>query len=140
MCHFHLSQHHVGRIHLQKMRVVLFLVMLELIVSTVTGDVGVDVFTPGEVGFPCIRIPYITQTSSGVLVALAECRQWTGDGCNPSKDSDYQIEGGSTYVCSKRSTDDGQTWSNFTFPLGKADPHAIPTLCFSRGDECALSR
>ena len=34
---------------------------------------AVDVFTPGEGGYPCIRIPSIVETSNHTLVAFAEC-------------------------------------------------------------------
>ena len=41
------------------------------------------VFQHGEGGYPCIRIPSITQCK-GVLHAFAECRTRTGDGCVPT--------------------------------------------------------
>lgn len=42
------------------------------------------VFTHGEGGYPCIRIPSIIQVKSGKLLAFAECRTFTGDGCIPT--------------------------------------------------------
>ena len=41
------------------------------------------VFVHGEGGWPCIRIPAITQCG-GMLHAFAECRTKTGDGCIPT--------------------------------------------------------
>lgn len=44
----------------------------------------VPVFTPGEAGYPCIRIPsMVLAPDDSTLIAYAECRNWTGDGCEP---------------------------------------------------------
>ena len=109
--------------------------------------VSVDVFTPGEGGCPCIRIPSIVETPNHTLVAFAECRTWTGDGCEPNSATSTRIRTRTTnktkafqdditkqkpninmisnpenenirYICSKRSFDNGQTWSNLSFPFG----------------------
>ena len=99
---------------------------------------SVDVFTPGEGGYPCIRIPSIVETPNHTLVAFAECRTWIGDGCEPistsqnghdqnlSKEKNLQSsklnvnsENESIrYICEKRSFDNGKTWSNLSFPFG----------------------
>ena len=40
-----------------------------------------QVFVPGEAGYPCIRIPSLVLAGDGkTLNALAECRNFTGDG------------------------------------------------------------
>lgn len=58
------------------------------------------VFIHGEGGYPCIRIPAIIKTGSGKLLAFAECRTYTGDGCEPNssvmekvKDEKYTLHG-----------------------------------------------
>lgn len=63
----------------------------------------VDVFTAGEAGYYCIKIPSILQSSiSGDLLAFGEARM---------KDcSDYTW----TDIVMKRSSDGGATWSNLT--------------------------
>jgi hypothetical protein len=59
--------------------------------------------------YPCVRIPSIIN-ANGILLAFAECRRSTGDGCLPTgvKSS------GNRDVCTRRSTDSGVTWSNLT--------------------------
>ena len=85
---------------------------------------GVSVFKHGEGGFPCIRAPSIVSTNSGVLVAFAMCRLYTGDGCKLTTQT-YDTDNLNisdppyAYACSKRSTDGGKTWSNLSFPFGK---------------------
>ena len=41
------------------------------------------VFSFGEGGWPCTRIPSVVLAGGGVLVAFAECRARVGDGCQP---------------------------------------------------------
>eukprot|EP00051_Salpingoeca_urceolata_P005891 m.78442 g.78442 ORF g.78442 m.78442 type:complete len:467 (-) comp14586_c0_seq2:288-1688(-) len=75
----------------------------------------VDVFTPGELGYPCIRIPSIILIED-TLLAFAECRNFTGDGCYPhgalgAKGSTREVEGNANRdLCMKTSTDAGNTW------------------------------
>ena len=45
---------------------------------------SVELFKPWEDGFPCIRVPSIIRTPHA-LIAYAECRMITGDGCNPTQ-------------------------------------------------------
>ena len=58
------------------------------------------VFTHGEGGYFCIKIPSILTTSQGTLLAFGEARMFS---C-----SDYT----QTDIVYKRSTDQGQTWSD----------------------------
>ena len=55
--------------------------------------------------YPCIRIPSLVN-AKGVLLAFAECRHRTGDGCNHLN---YTADGPRD-ICMRRSTDSGTTW------------------------------
>jgi sialidase-1 len=71
------------------------------------------VFTHGEGGWPCIRIPSIT-LCGGTLHAFAECRNRTGDGCIPTTKSHTtadKLASVTAGICYKSSSDDGATWS-----------------------------
>eukprot|EP00038_Savillea_parva_P011514 m.198036 g.198036 ORF g.198036 m.198036 type:complete len:464 (-) comp20324_c0_seq1:39-1430(-) len=69
-----------------------------------------EVFTPGELGYPCIRIPSISLAGDNMtLNAFAECRNWTGDGCYPT--SGPPSQGENRDICMKSSVDAGKTWS-----------------------------
>ena len=58
------------------------------------------VFTRGEGGYFCIRIPSILTTSKGTLIAFGEARMYS---CSDNTQID---------IVYKRSVDNGQTWSN----------------------------
>ena len=76
-----------------------------------TGIPFVEVFTPGEGDYPCIRIPAIARIpTSGRLVAFAECRRVVGDGCNPTN-ATTPTAGARRDLCMKYSDDQGKTWS-----------------------------
>ena len=97
-------------------------------------SVGVSVFTPGEGGYPCIRIPAIAATNDGTLVAFAECRAWIGDGCQPHN-MDYTLSQISDnvnqrWICQKISNDNGATWSNLSFPFGLRFTSENPTVVY----------
>ena len=62
------------------------------------------VFVHGEGGWPCIRIPTITECG-GKLHAFAECRDRTGDGYVPTKSPAAGKQAG-TSTCD----DGGKTW------------------------------
>jgi len=82
-----------------------------------------EVFVPGELGYPCIRIPsVILGGDNRTLLAFAECRNFTGDGCLPvgaiaspmasrlapvSRNANRDL-------CQKRSLDGGVTWGQLT--------------------------
>ena len=42
-----------------------------------------SVFPSGIGGFPCVRVPSLLAIPGGPLLAFAECRSFTGDGCEP---------------------------------------------------------
>eukprot|EP00048_Salpingoeca_helianthica_P015629 m.227715 g.227715 ORF g.227715 m.227715 type:complete len:362 (+) comp17295_c0_seq1:146-1231(+) len=71
----------------------------------------VPVFRPGELGYPCIRIPALMSVNK-LLLAYAECRNWTGDGCRPVLDGMERIEekNSNRDLCMKVSSDGGGTW------------------------------
>ena len=63
---------------------------------------------------PCVRIPSLVTVPGGVVVALAECRQFVGDGCRPWDDDNASLRepswGANRYICSRRSTDYGRSF------------------------------
>ena len=122
-----------------------------------------QVFIAGEAGIPCIRIPSIImagEDAAAPLLAFAECRYGTGDGCEPhsAKTTDAAGTGGTDnaagsqnqsarahtravphrggaakrteYVCMKRSLDGGASWSKITFPFGRDAISAQPTAVY----------
>jgi sialidase-1 len=68
----------------------------------------VDVFTIGEGGYFCIKIPYLLTTAKGSLIAFAEARYGS---C-----SDFTA----TDLVFKRSTDNGTTWSALKIMYGNS--------------------
>lgn len=70
-----------------------------LIFFAVWSQEETDVFTHGESGYYCIRIPSILSTVQGTLLAFGEARMFT---CH----DDTQID-----IVVKRSVDFGKTWS-----------------------------
>lgn len=80
------------------------------VLSTIGGSLAfgfpnvpvVDVFTRGENGYYCIKIPSLTALQDGSLLALGEGRR---ESCS---------DGAWTDLIMKRSKDGGLTWSNLT--------------------------
>lgn len=73
------------------------------VVSTAPEDALV-VFTRGEGGYYCHKIPYLLRTFSGILIALAEGRGSDGrEACDDFSGTDLVY---------KRSMDQGKTWSD----------------------------
>lgn len=72
-------------------------------------------FIPHEGGYPCHRIPSVLLVSDGELLAFAEARLWTGDGCYAHGNyPSYDDPNRRTDIAMKRSVDGGATWTNFT--------------------------
>merc|ERR1712178_85122 len=96
-----------------------------------SGLKAVNVFWRGEKGsngkvYPCIRIPSLIYASKeGVesMLAFAECRMRTGDGCYPDN---ITMSGGED-VCMKTSSDNGATWSDLQVVVENANQ---PTAVF----------
>ena len=66
----------------------------------------------GELGYPCIRIPSIQIAGDGLtLNAFAECRNFTGDGCEPYAAAGLELRNANRDICQKQSKDNGTTWS-----------------------------
>ena len=92
----------------------------------------VAVFAHGEGGYPCIRIPSVINAGKqGSLIAFAECRYVTGDGCYPASLPLATPDGNVTHdICSKRSSDNGATWSSLAVVAhDAAQPQAHQHSC-----------
>lgn len=96
----------------------------------------VEVFTPGELGYPCIRIPSILLSGDGLtLNAFAECRNFTGDGCEPhAVGGTSELRNANRDICQKQSTDNGTSWS----PL-KVIVRAVSLVCPIASFVCGLA-
>eukprot|EP01046_Picozoa_sp_COSAG06_P066085 COSAG06_NODE_16516_length_997_cov_0.805122_1_plen_279_part_10 len=107
---------------------------------------------------PCVRIPSLAVLpgATGVVVALAECRQFVGDGCRPWADDNSSLTepgwGANRYICSRRSTDYGRTfgpwqrnvtgmrsWNPATTVVGQPGNTSI-LLFFNDGDSWIKGR
>jgi sialidase-1 len=74
------------------------------------GMAAVDIFTHGESGFLCWRVPSVVLArSSGRLFAFAEARNYSGDGCSIGGVPPSQ---GARSLGLKTSTDGGTSWSS----------------------------
>lgn len=80
----------------------LFIVIWSFMLLARTYCSETTVFSHGEAGYYCIRIPSLLTTYKGTLLAFGEARMFN---CN----DDTQID-----IVYKRSLDNGQTWSNLT--------------------------
>ena len=74
-----------------------------------------EVYTAGEGGYYCFRIPALLRTNKGTLLAFAE-----GRGQHTGSCADH----GDVHIVVKRSFDLGQTWSNLTV-VYKENGHTI---------------
>lgn len=72
------------------------------------------VFEAGIGGFPCVRVPSLLAVPHGPLLAFAECRHFTGDGCEPQTAAGAGVQGSADLrdrvVCMRASSDGGVTW------------------------------
>jgi hypothetical protein len=72
-------------------------------------------FRGGGADTPCVRIPSLVAVpGTAVVLALAECRQFVGDGCRPWADDNSSLQGpgwgANRYICGRRSTDYGRSF------------------------------
>lgn len=74
-----------------------------------------EVYTAGEDGYYCFRIPALLHTNKGTLLAFAE-----GRGQHTGSCADH----GDVHIVVKRSFNLGQTWSNLTI-VYKENGHTI---------------
>ena len=65
----------------------------------------VEVYTAGDLGYECFRIPSLLFTSKGTLLAFAEGRGLHSKSC---------ADRGDVHIVLKRSTDNGKSWSSLT--------------------------
>ena len=78
--------------------------------------------------YPCIRIPSLLQAGDGVLLAFAECRMRTSDGCFLPNIT----MAGRRDVCMRRSLDGGASWGVLTVVVPNASQNT-PAYDASRG-------
>ena len=71
-------------------------------------DDAVPVFESGIGGFPCVRVPSLLAVPAGPLLAFAECRSFTGDGCEPAS-GPVVVDERERVVCMRTSTSGGKT-------------------------------
>eukprot|EP00730_Choanoeca_flexa_P017280 TRINITY_DN8301_c0_g1_i4.p1 TRINITY_DN8301_c0_g1~~TRINITY_DN8301_c0_g1_i4.p1 ORF type:complete len:443 (+),score=45.00 TRINITY_DN8301_c0_g1_i4:37-1365(+) len=112
--------------------------LVQILAECESNTTFVDVFTPGELGYPCIRIPSIVLAGNSTLIAMAECRNWTGDGCNPRgfEGDKYSVERNSNRdLCIKTSQDGGKTWSSLNVVARNA---MQPNLVWNGGQQQVL--
>ena len=57
--------------------------------------------------YPCFRVPGLVSAPNGTLLAFAEARRYTGDGCIPKA---IKATGVGSALAMKRSDDGGRSW------------------------------
>ena len=75
-----------------------------------------EVFSSGEGGYYCFRFPAVHFTSKGTLLAFAEGRGQHTRSC---------ANHGDVHLVMRRSTDEGETWSNITVVYTEYPKHTI---------------
>ena len=90
--------------------------LLILLAACTGGHCRTVVFSSGDVAHPdtpCFRIPSaVAIPGTNIVLAFAECRAWTGDGClikgrNASSGAQYF----NRTICARRSVDGGASWA-----------------------------
>ena len=87
----------------------------------------IEVYKAGYLGYECFRIPSLLFTSKGSLLAFVEGRGQHSKSC---------ADNGDVHIVMKRSTDNGNTWSDLTVVHVEAN-HTIGVhmLCMSFGNK-----
>ena len=88
------------------------------------------VYTAGEDGYYCFRIPALLFTVKGTLLAFAEGRGQTTNVCD---------DHGDVHIVLKRSSDLGQTWSNLT-TVYQESGHTIGEPCTAVNEQSSTSQ
>eukprot|EP01051_Picozoa_sp_SAG22_P001380 SAG22_NODE_53_length_24242_cov_158.884231_20_plen_1178_part_00 len=86
--------------------------------ETNTSTIELFRFRGGGADMPCVRIPSLVAVpGTAVVLALAECRQFVGDGCRPWADDNSSLQrpgwGANRYICGRRSTDYGRSFGSW---------------------------
>jgi hypothetical protein len=88
------------------------------------------VFESGIGGFPCVRVPSLLAVPAGPLLAFAECRSFTGDGCEPAS-GPVVVDERERVVCMRASTSGGKTWGPLVSNLSRGRA-MYPTALFDQ--------
>ena len=102
-------------------------------------------YTHGDAGFVCIRIPATALLADGSLLSVAGGRCFTGDSCFPSDDSTRGAARNFSSMIARRSTTGGADWSEISVVVDakkglngsdptctKSDPALVVDLLHSR--------
>ncbi len=81
---------------------------------------NVTVFSKGEAGYKCLKIPYLLSTQKGTLLAFAEARGRFGPyGCQDWSATDLVV---------KRSEDGGATWSSLAIVYSNSSQNQLSVV------------
>ena len=107
--------------------------------------ISTRVFTHGDAGFVCVRIPATAMLVDGSLLSVAGGRCFTGDSCFPAHTINKDSARNYSAMIARRSTDGGSHWSetivlaianhgtNSTKPVcTKSDPAVVADLLHNR--------
>ena len=97
--------------------------------------VATTVFHAGEGGFPCVRVPSLLAVP-GTLLAFAECRRFTGDGCYLNPQHNHSGDERHRVPCMKQSADGGKTWG--ALRVLSAINGSYPTAAFLPASQTVL--
>eukprot|EP01052_Picozoa_sp_SAG31_P051825 SAG31_NODE_12492_length_937_cov_1.681384_1_plen_159_part_00 len=111
---------------------ILQLIVLSTLAATASAAARVSVFSSGIGGFPCVRVPSLLAVPGGPLLAFAECRSFTGDGCEPKHPPKGHLSSDirDRVVCMRSSSDAGRTWGALRANVSRGRA-SYPTAAFS---------